>query len=100
VSGRICERINKLKAAVEQKVGGIARHVESTPIREMFQGAVVWEGAVETFDLFLNPEAKRCYAWSYEQDGETQYVTVPHIPPVDSPQSAVKVAMASKARSN
>jgi hypothetical protein len=99
VSGRISERINKLKAAVEQKVGGIARHVESTPIREMFQGDVVWEDAVETFDL-LNPEANCCYAWSYEQNGETQYMTVLHIPPVDSPQSAVKVAMASKARSN
>ena len=64
----------------------------------MFRGDVVWEGIVETFDLFLNPEVKRCYAWSYEQNGETQYATVLHIPPVDSPQTAVKVAIASKAR--
>jgi len=32
------------------------------------------------------------------KNGETQYTTVLEIPPVDSPQSAVKVAIASKAR--
>ncbi len=90
------ERIDKLKSAVEQKVGGIARHVESRPIREMFRGDIAWEGVVETFDLSLNPKAKRCYAWSYEQNSETQYVTVLHIPPVDSPQMAVKTFIASQ----
>ena len=90
----------QLKLAVEQKVGGIGRHVESTRIKEMFRGDVVWEGIVETFDLFLNPQAKRCYAWSYEEGGEIQYVTVLHIPPVDSPESAVKAAIAGKTRPN
>jgi hypothetical protein len=92
----VSERIDKLKSAVEQKVGGIARHVESSPIREMFRGNVVWEGVVETFDLSLNPKAKRSYAWSYEQNGETQYVTVLHISPGDSPEMAVKTFIASK----
>jgi len=32
------------------------------------------------------------------KNDETQYATVLEIPPVDSPQSAVKVAIASKAR--
>jgi hypothetical protein len=71
----------------------LAKHVESTPIKEVFRGETVWEGVVETFVLSLNPNAKRCYAWSYKQNGETLYVTVLHASPVDSPQAAVKAAI-------
>ena len=39
-----------------------------------------------------------CHAWSYDENGETQYVTVLEIPPVDSPSSAVTIAIAAKAR--
>jgi hypothetical protein len=39
---------------------------------------------------------KRCYAWSFLEN-ETQYTTVLEIPPVNSPESAVKVAIAAKA---
>jgi hypothetical protein len=44
------------------------------------------------------PQSKRCYAWSFTENGEPKYTTVLEIPPVDSPESAVKVAIASKAR--
>ena len=89
------ERIAKLKSAIERKVGGLARHVESTPIREVFRGERVWEGVVETFDLALNPTVKRCYAWSYEENGETKYVTVSQTLEINSPEMAVKAYIAS-----
>jgi hypothetical protein len=61
--GSVSERISKLKTAIEKKIGGIATHVESVPVIETFRGEVIWEGVVETFDLALNPKAKRCHAW-------------------------------------
>ena len=89
------ERTDKIKNAVEQKIGGRATHVTSTPVIERFRGKMIWDGVVETFDLALNPKAKRCYAWSYEENGETQYVTILGVPPVDSPEWAVKTFIAS-----
>lgn len=89
------ERIEKIKRAVEIKIGGLVHHVESEPVIEVFQGRVVWDGVVEVFDIALNPKAKRCYAWSYEEAGETQYVIGLEISPVDSAESAVKHYIAS-----
>ena len=77
-----------------------AQHVRSELVTELFRGEVAWDGVVDTFDIEGHPKAKRCYAWSFVQDGEPQYTTVLEIPPVDSPESAVKIAIASKARSN
>ncbi|MGH7984342.1 MAG: hypothetical protein ACREFF_14545 [Candidatus Udaeobacter sp.] len=94
------ERIDKLREAVETMHECKARHVGSDPVIELFRGEVAWDGVVETFNLEGHPKAKRCYAWSFVENGEPQYTTVLEIPPVDSPQSAVKVAIASKARSN
>ena len=69
-----------------------------TYVKEMFRVQVAWEGWVRHFLLVDHPEAKRAYAWSYQEGNETKTVTVLEIPPVDSPQSAVKVAIAAKAR--
>ena len=38
------------------------------------------------------PKAERCYTWRYVENGENQYVAV-----LEIPQTAVKVAIASKA---
>jgi hypothetical protein len=62
---------------------------------EMFGSKTVWEGVVESFALIGHPKAKRCYAWSYQDNGETQYINVLEIPPVVSPQTAVRAAIAS-----
>jgi len=53
------------------------------------------EGVVESFALTGHARAKRCYAWSYQDNGETRYVNVLEIPPVDSPQMAVRAAIVS-----
>lgn len=93
------ERIDKLKEAVETMHRCNATHVNSEPVIDLFRGEVAWDGVVATFDLEGHPKAKRCYAWSFIENGEPQYTTVLEIPPVDSPESAVKVAIAAKAKS-
>ena len=92
-------RIAKIKEAIETMHHCTARHVASEPVIELFNGEVAWDGVVETFELGGHPKAKRCHAWSYDEGGETQYVTVLELPPVDSAESAVKVAIAATARS-
>jgi len=94
----VSARIDKLRVAIETMHHCTARHLTSEPVIELFQGQVAWNGVVESFDLTGHPKAKRCYAWSYEEGRETQYVTVLEIPPVDSAETAVKVAIAAKAR--
>ena len=92
------ERIDKLKEAIEKMHHCKARHVGSEPVIDLFRGTVAWDGVVETFNIEGHPKAERCYVWSFVENGETQYTTVLEIPPVDSPQTAVKVAIASKAQ--
>jgi len=95
----VSPRISKIKDAIEVMHHCTARHVASEPVIELFNGEVAWDGVVETFRLVNHPKAQRCYAWSYEDEkGETQYTTVLELPPVDSPESAVKVAIAAQAR--
>lgn len=90
------DRIDQLREAVEVMHKCKAQHEKSVPIVEMFGDKTVWEGVVETFSLRGHPKAKRCYAWSYPDGLETRYVTVLEIPPVESPQTAVRAAIASK----
>jgi len=75
-----------------------ASHAASEPVVELFNGEVAWDGIVEAFDIQGNPKSRRCYAWSYEDGGETQYVTILEIPPVDSAETAVKIAITAKAK--
>jgi len=65
---------------------------------EQSEGQTAWEGTVEVFDLIGHPQATRAYAWSYRDGDQIKSVTILEIPPVDSPQSAVKVAIAAKAK--
>lgn len=92
------ERIDNLKEAIETMHHCKAVHVGSEPVIELFQGQIAWDGVVEIFDLTGHPKAKRSYACSYLENDEPQYTTVLEIPPVDSAETAVKVAIAAKAR--
>jgi hypothetical protein len=55
---------DQLKEAVERMHGGTATLAQSVPVRETFQGQVVWEGVVHVFDLTGHPTATRAYGWS------------------------------------
>jgi hypothetical protein len=58
------------------------------------EGRIVWEGAVEVFLLEGHPKAKRAYGW---RNWEGDFTAVLEIPPVDSANTAVKVAIAARA---
>jgi hypothetical protein len=92
------ERIEQLRLAVETMERCKARHESSTPILETFRGQKVWEGVVESFALTGHPKAKRCYAWSYQDKGETQYAITLEVPPVESPITAVRVAIMAESK--
>ncbi|HEY6188674.1 MAG TPA: hypothetical protein VIW80_13540 [Pyrinomonadaceae bacterium] len=90
--------IDELKEAIRRLHGCKADHVETVPIKEVFQGQTVWEGDVEVFNIRGHPKAKRAYAWSHETDRGKRYVAVLELPPVDSAQKAVKAAIVEEAK--
>jgi hypothetical protein len=85
---------DQLGAAVQRMHGGTAILAPTVPIRETFEGKIVWEGVVHVFDLAGDPTAPRAYAWSSPIEGSTKrrFFAVLHQPPVDSPQAAVRAA--------
>ena len=92
------KEITKLKDAIRATYGCESLHIKSVPVKEVFEGQTAWQGTVEVFDLIGHPKAKRAYAWTYRVGDQNKTVAVLEIPPVDSPESAVKVAIASKDR--
>jgi hypothetical protein len=68
------------------------------PVIEIFRGQTLWKGNVEIFDLTGHSKAKRCYGWSHPENTDgtgERFVTVLEIPPVVSPETAVKMAIYS-----
>jgi hypothetical protein len=92
------EKIKSLQDAIKAMHGCDSRYIESVAVHEVFRGQTAWRGAVEVFDLVGHEKAKRAYAWQYQDGKETKTVAVLEIPPVDSAETAVKVAIAAKAR--
>jgi hypothetical protein len=92
------DRIENLRTAIETMHQCKAVHEKSAVIVEKFRNQTVWEGVVESFALTGHPKAKRCYAWCYQANGETQYVNVLEIPPVESPQTAVRAAIVADSK--
>jgi len=71
---------------------------ETVFVREVFQGKTIWDGEVEVFDLNGHPKANRAFGWSHPDgdDNKTErFVAVLEIPPVVSPQTAVKISIVS-----
>jgi hypothetical protein len=92
----------ELKAAVEATHGGTATLRDVVPVREAFQGQTAWEGSVHIFALHGHPSANMAYAWSSPVEGSDRrkFYAVLHLPPVDSPEAAVRAAIDSNHRSS
>lgn len=75
-----------------------ARHLETVPVIERWQGKTVWEGDVEVFDLVGHPKASKGYAWAYDKAKGSEIVAVLELPPVISPRTAVQAAIVGKVR--
>jgi hypothetical protein len=95
------KRIERLREAVERAHDCKARHVCSTVVSEVSEGEIVWHGVVKTFDIEGHPKATRCYAFPFsegEKSDPSAGMIILDLPPVDSPQTAVKEAIALTAR--
>ena len=91
--------IAELQAAFLKLHGCDAVYLETVPVVEEFQGKTIWQGDVEVFELQGHPKATRGYGWSHvtgEHDQGRRYFTILELPPVDSPQTAVKAAIMSE----
>ncbi|MGI8959154.1 MAG: hypothetical protein ACR2IV_05205 [Bryobacteraceae bacterium] len=93
--------IEELRDIIHRLHGTKSTHVESVPVKEIFQGKTVWDGIVEVFDLHDHPKTHRAYAWSHQTDNPDnpkRHVTVLHIPPAISPETAVRAAIVQEFR--
>jgi hypothetical protein len=94
--------LDELRDVIRRLHDAEPTHVESVPVKEVFQGQTVWEGLVEVFELRGHPKASRVYAWSHDTGDPNQprkHVTVLHTPPVLSAAMAVRAAITQEFRS-
>lgn len=95
--------LEELRDVIRRLHGAEATHIESVPVKEMFQGKTVWEGVVEVFDLVGHPTAHRVYAWAHQTDDpanpKRRHVTVLHQHPIKSARDAVRAAIVQELRS-
>ena len=94
--------MEELRDVIRRLHNADAAHVESVPVKEVFQGQTVWDGTVEVFDLAGHPTAHRAYAWAHQTDDPqkpVRHVTVLHLHPVKSAQDAVKAAIMQEFKS-
>ena len=95
--------IEELKDVIRKLHGVESTHRQSVPVKEVFRGETIWEGIVEVFDLHGHPKANAAYAWTHATDDPEQprrSVTVLHIPPAVSPETAVRLAISQELRAN
>ena len=92
--------IRDLLQAIERLHGCFATYVRDHDVREEHDGQVAWEGVVSQFQLRGHPQASVCYAWSSSVEGSDRrkFYAVLHIPPVDSPEAAVRASIVSDYR--
>jgi hypothetical protein len=98
----MADYIEELQAVILNLHGCNTVHVETVPVTEEFQGETVWQGEVEVFETTDHPKAKRIYGWGHvtgDDDQGRRYVTVLGLPPVTSPETAVKAATIQEIRS-
>jgi hypothetical protein len=88
-----------LQKAIRDLHGCESVHIKTEPVTEKFVGRIVWEGEVEKFGLIGHPQARFCYAWSYQDDdGKEHYTAVLGVPAVDSAQAAVRASIVAQVK--
>lgn len=93
--------LEELQQVIHRLHGVHSTHVESVPVKEEFNGRVIWDGIVEVFQLHDHPDATHAYAWTHDTDDPKRpkrTVTVLKIPPAVSPLTAVRVAIMQELR--
>lgn len=85
----------QLREAVERLHNCRASLRTLASVKEEFEGQPAWEGTVHVFDINSHPTADTCYAWHSAVEGsdKRRFYAVLNIPPVDSPEAAVRAAI-------
>jgi len=85
--------------AIRHLHGVDAKHVETVHVHEKHEGATVWEGDVEVFELRGHKLAKHAYAWSEATTGtRRRFFAVLAVSPIDSPAKAVQGSIYADAK--
>jgi hypothetical protein len=83
--------IEQLEKAIKNLHACKCKHLRSVAVHQTFEDQTVWQGTVGVFELENHPQAKIAYAWSYKgDDGKRHHVAVLGVPPINSPDDAVK----------
>jgi hypothetical protein len=93
--------IEELQEVIRKLHGVESRHLRSVPVTEKFQGEIVWDGIVEIFELLEHETATKAYAWTHKTDNPAspkRHMTVLHLGPVNSPETAVGTAIIQEFR--
>jgi hypothetical protein len=94
--------VEELRDVIRKLHGVKSTHIQSVPVKEVHNGKTVWEGIVEVFELHGHAKANTAYAWAHETGNSSnpkRHVTVLHVPPAVSPETAVRAAIAQEFRS-
>jgi hypothetical protein len=86
----------KIQLAVRARYGCGCSHTGTFFVTETIDGKSE-RVAVEVFRLRGHPEASRAFGWACDDQGEQRYISVLGAPPIDTPQQAVRAAIASRA---
>ncbi len=92
--------INQLQETIKRLHGVESSHIETVYVKETHDGKTIWEGDVEVFELQKHPKTKKAYAWMHGiDDGKAKrHVTVLAVPPITSPEAAVKAVIVHEYR--
>jgi hypothetical protein len=90
--------IPALQDAIRHMHGVESKWFESVEIDETFEGAQVWKGEVQVFELVGHAKASLCYAWSEAAGGERRrFFAALRVPPVNGAVAAVRASIAADA---
>ena len=89
------EYLQNLQEAVTALHGCDCVHTATNRVIEFFEDQKVFDGNVDSFQLFGHPAATTAFAWAFDNGKEPQYVAVLKVPPINDPSDAVRAAIAS-----
>ena len=93
--------IEELRDVIRKLHGVDSTHIENVPLKEIFRGETIWEGAVKVFELHDHPRVKRLYAWAHSSEDPAKprrHVTVLHCHPLTSAREAVRAYIVQEFR--
>jgi hypothetical protein len=91
------EYLEAIQHAINTGFNCNSRHLKTVPVHLKHEGKTMWDGKVEVFEIIGHPRTKTCYAWGFRTDeGNFEFATVLELPPVDSPENAVKAYLVSQ----